>query len=187
MFPDDLPIHYQYWEMVFYSSDRVTSSLLGLCSVSGYSVSKHFRYPFLPCLLELSSMIQRTLNLSWNMRRAKVTLRKEISSISVPGISLVCMPLSWWTELWHHIGNGIINSDGELWKVQRKAGMQFLNNTNLKILTDVALPRYLRSSIEYLRKRGKEKIIDLEGVMLELTTQIMGRMAYDVRSDMPLY
>ena len=65
--------------------------------------------------------------------------------------------------------------------------MQFLNNTNLKILTDVALPRYLRSSIEYLRKRGKEKIIDLEGVMLELTTQIMGRMAYDVRSDMPLY
>jgi len=77
-------------------------------------------------------------------------------------------------------GNGIINADGELWKVQRKAGMHFLNNANLKVLTDVALPQYLRSSINDIRERGKDKIIDLEEVMLELTTQIMGKMAYDV-------
>jgi len=77
-------------------------------------------------------------------------------------------------------GNGIINADGELWKVQRKAGMHFLNNANLKVLTDVALPQYLRSSINDIRERGKDKIIDLEEVMLELTTQIMGKMAYNV-------
>lgn len=58
--------------------------------------------------------------------------------------------------------------------------MHFLNNTNLKVLTDVALPQYLSSSIEYIRKQGKDKVIDLEEVMLELTTQIMGKMAYDV-------
>lgn len=59
--------------------------------------------------------------------------------------------------------------------------MHFLSNTNLKVLTDIALPQYLRSSIEYIRKQGKSATIDLEEVMLELTTQIMGKMAYDVR------
>lgn len=58
--------------------------------------------------------------------------------------------------------------------------MQFLNIANLKVLTDIALPQYLRASIEKIRGLGKQKTIDLEEVMLELTTQIMGKMAYDV-------
>jgi hypothetical protein len=78
------------------------------------------------------------------------------------------------------IGNGIINADGELWKVLRKAGLHFLSAANLKVLTDVALPRYLLDSIKVLEETPEGSSIDLEGVFLELNTQLMGKMAYDV-------
>ncbi|KAE8453222.1 hypothetical protein EG329_011289 [Mollisiaceae sp. DMI_Dod_QoI] len=81
---------------------------------------------------------------------------------------------------WDLFGNGIINADGELWKVQRKAGLNFLSNANLKVLTDVALPRYLDRTVQDLRKQDSGSVIDLEEVLHELTTQIMGRMAYNM-------
>lgn len=77
-------------------------------------------------------------------------------------------------------GNGIINSDGDLWKVQRKAGLHFLNNANLRALTDIALPKYLAESVEQLEVTKKGSVVDLEGIFHELTTQLMGRMAYNV-------
>lgn len=77
-------------------------------------------------------------------------------------------------------GNGIINADGDLWKVQRKAGLSFLSNANLKVLTDVALPQYLDDTIRDLSKKERDEVFDLEEILHELTTQIMGRMAYNV-------
>ncbi|TGO49024.1 hypothetical protein BCON_0223g00110 [Botryotinia convoluta] len=81
---------------------------------------------------------------------------------------------------WDLFGNGIINADGDLWKVQRKAGLNFLNASNLKVLTDVALPKYLEETLAQLRTVGNGKTIDLEAVFHELTTKLMGRMAYDM-------
>ncbi|KAH8666790.1 cytochrome P450 [Xylariales sp. PMI_506] len=82
---------------------------------------------------------------------------------------------------WDLFGNGIINSDGDLWKVQRKAGLSFLNTTNLRVLTDVALPRYLGQTIQSLRKQGaRGDVVDLQLVFHEITSQIMGKMAYDM-------
>ncbi|CAD6449139.1 1b23d952-729a-4d31-8d07-99842815fac4 [Sclerotinia trifoliorum] len=80
---------------------------------------------------------------------------------------------------WDLFGNGIINADGDLWKVQRKAGLNFLNVANSKVLTDVALPRYLGETLEHL-KLEKGKVVDLGAVFHELTTKLMGRMAYDM-------
>lgn len=85
------------------------------------------------------------------------------------------------------IGNGIINADGDLWKVQRKAGLNFLSNANLKVLTDVALPQYLDDTVQDLSKKGSDSVIDLEDILHELTTQIMGRMAYNVSRDMSIF
>ncbi|ROW03423.1 hypothetical protein VSDG_01389 [Cytospora chrysosperma] len=83
--------------------------------------------------------------------------------------------------LWDLFGQGIINSDGELWKVQRKAGMAFLNTKNLQILTDVALPQYLSQSIEYLKATAEGcREVDLQAVFHEITTQLMGKMAYNM-------
>jgi hypothetical protein len=82
---------------------------------------------------------------------------------------------------WDLFGNGIINADGELWKVQRKAGLHFLNTANLKVLTDDALPKYLEETVSKLKATREQETLDLEGVFHELTTQLMGRMAYDVR------
>lgn len=80
------------------------------------------------------------------------------------------------------LGNGIINADGDLWKVQRKAGLNFLNVANLKVLTEVALPAYLEQTLKPLSlASNRGEIIDLEAVFHELTTKLMGRMAYDVR------
>lgn len=79
------------------------------------------------------------------------------------------------------IGHGIINSDGELWKVQRKAGLAFLNTKNLQVLTDVALPQYLAQSVDFLKSRSQDvREADLQAVFHEMTTQLMGKLAYNV-------
>ncbi|QSZ35937.1 hypothetical protein DSL72_007059 [Monilinia vaccinii-corymbosi] len=85
---------------------------------------------------------------------------------------------------WDLFGNGIINADGGLWKVQRKAGLQFLNVANLKALTDVALRDYLEETLAQLKLARGGEIVDLEAVFHDLTTKLMGRMAYnmDMRS-----
>lgn len=78
-------------------------------------------------------------------------------------------------------GYGIVNADGELWRVQRKAGLSFLNNKNLQVLTDVALPQYLRQSIRHLTEQSAASHqVDLQGVFHEITSQLMGKMAYNV-------
>ncbi|KAK6218140.1 hypothetical protein LQW54_002890 [Pestalotiopsis sp. IQ-011] len=82
---------------------------------------------------------------------------------------------------WDLFGGGIINSDGDLWRVQRKAGLAFLNVRNLQVLTDVALPKYLGQSLDLLRKRGDDGTsVDLQTVFHEITSQLMGKMAYNM-------
>ncbi|KAI3320337.1 cytochrome P450 [Xylariaceae sp. AK1471] len=82
---------------------------------------------------------------------------------------------------WDLFGNGIINADGELWKAQRKAGSHFLNASNLRVLTDVALPRYLSRSVDHLKTRVEDGgIVDLQLVFHEVTSLLMGKMAYDM-------
>ncbi|KAI3398224.1 hypothetical protein diail_9701 [Diaporthe ilicicola] len=83
--------------------------------------------------------------------------------------------------LWDLFGHGIINSDGELWKVQRKAGLAFLNTKNLQVLTDVALPQYLAQSVDFLKSRSQDvREADLQAVFHEITTQLMGKLAYNM-------
>ncbi|KAI0966155.1 cytochrome P450 [Xylaria arbuscula] len=82
---------------------------------------------------------------------------------------------------WDLFGNGIINADGELWKAQRKAGSHFLSVSNLRVLTDVALPRYLSRSVHDVESRLENgEIIDMQLVFHEITSLLMGRMAYDM-------
>lgn len=76
-------------------------------------------------------------------------------------------------------GNGIINADGDFWKLQRKAGLAFLNTANLRVLTDVALPQYLSESMEDLRGSAGRGTVDLQHVFHELTSKLIGKMAYN--------
>ncbi|KAI0425971.1 cytochrome P450 [Xylaria sp. FL1042] len=78
-------------------------------------------------------------------------------------------------------GNGIINADGELWKAQRRAGSHFLSASNLRVLTDVALPRYLNRSVHQVKSQLENgEIVDLQLVFHEITSLLMGKMAYDM-------
>lgn len=78
-------------------------------------------------------------------------------------------------------GNGIINADGELWKIQRKAGLRFFNNANLKTFIDEILPPVLADTERTLEEAAQESsLVDLQSILLELTTRLMGNMAYDV-------
>ena len=86
-----------------------------------------------------------------------------------------------WINLLYTIGYGIINADGELWKAQRKAGLAFLSTANLRILTDVALPQYLSHAVERLTSLSDGNVVDLQKIFHEITTQLMGKMAYNVR------
>ena len=107
---------------------------------------------------------------------------KAISSREDHGICLVGSSISnLLCLLLISSGNGIINADGDLWKVQRKAGLHFLNNANLKVLTDEALPQYIDENVGILEKMEEESTVDLEEIFHELTTQLMGQMAYNVR------
>ncbi|KAL8638941.1 MAG: hypothetical protein Q9228_003954 [Teloschistes exilis] len=85
---------------------------------------------------------------------------------------------------WDLFGNGIINADGELWKVQRKAGLRFFSNSNLKTFIDHDLPPLIDDTERYLDQAAlSEQIVDMQEVFLELTTRLMGKVAYDM--DMP--
>ncbi|KAF7534722.1 hypothetical protein G7Z17_g13319 [Cylindrodendrum hubeiense] len=82
---------------------------------------------------------------------------------------------------WDLFGHGIINVDGELWKLQRKAGLRFLATPTLRALTSVALPQYLGEAVAGLMKSaGSSEAVDLQAVIHEVTTQLMGRMAYNM-------
>ncbi|SPQ26795.1 920021cf-8b7b-4732-ba84-2935a329106d [Thermothielavioides terrestris] len=81
---------------------------------------------------------------------------------------------------WDLFGNGIINADGDLWKRQRKAGTAFLNNANLRVLTEVALPQYLAESVQDLQSSIGNGPVDLQHVFHEITTKLMAKMAYNM-------
>lgn len=79
------------------------------------------------------------------------------------------------------LGNGIINADGEMWKVQRKAGLRFFSNANLKTFIEDVLPPIFADTEGSLDDASRnENALDLQSVLLDLTTRLMGNMAYDV-------
>ncbi|KAI6244617.1 Cytochrome P450 [Erysiphe necator] len=80
---------------------------------------------------------------------------------------------------WDLFGNGIINADNELWKIQRRAGLRFLNKANMRVLTDLALPKYLQQTVQRLESL-ENSIVDLDIIFHELTTLLMGRLAYNM-------
>ncbi|KAF5021451.1 hypothetical protein F66182_6515 [Fusarium sp. NRRL 66182] len=82
---------------------------------------------------------------------------------------------------WDLFGHGIINVDGEFWRLQRKAGLRFLSAAALKTLTSVQLPEYLAQAVDVLKEKSNgRQVVDLQAVVHEVTTQLMGRMAYNM-------
>ncbi|KAL8668287.1 MAG: hypothetical protein Q9168_007082 [Polycauliona sp. 1 TL-2023] len=82
---------------------------------------------------------------------------------------------------WDLFGNGIINADGELWKIQRKAGLRFFSNANLKTFIDAALPPILDDTETSLDKAcDRHDVVDMQEIFNELTTRLMGKVAYDM-------
>ncbi|MCJ1478161.1 hypothetical protein MMC13_006837 [Lambiella insularis] len=82
---------------------------------------------------------------------------------------------------WDLFGNGIINADGELWRIQRKAGLRFFSNSNLRTFINDVLPPVLAETQLGLDKASETgSVVDLQHVLLELTTRLMGRMAYNM-------
>ena len=80
------------------------------------------------------------------------------------------------------LGNGIINADGDLWRIQRKAGLRFFSNANLKTFIEHILPPILADTEERLDDASRKgSVVDLQIVLLDLTTRLMGSMAYGVR------
>ncbi|KAL9131404.1 MAG: hypothetical protein Q9217_000672 [Psora testacea] len=88
---------------------------------------------------------------------------------------------------WDLFGNGIINADGDLWRIQRKAGLRFFSNSNLKIFIDHVLPPLLKETKSNLDQAAmSRKQVDLQAILLELTTHLMGNVAYDsLEIDLP--
>ncbi len=50
----------------------------------------------------------------------------------------------------------------------------------MRVLTDIVLPQYLSQSVDYLKQRAGGSVVDLQHVFHEITTQLMGKMAYNV-------
>ncbi|KIW65588.1 hypothetical protein PV04_07834 [Phialophora macrospora] len=86
---------------------------------------------------------------------------------------------------WDLFGYGIINASGELWRAQRKAGLKFFSGTNLEVMVDDVLPDVYEDSIrEGLLQAARDRsVIDLQKVFHDLTTTVVGHMAYDMEID----
>ena len=68
-----------------------------------------------------------------------------------------------------------------MWKIQRKAGLRFFSNANLKTFIEDVVPPIFEDTEKLLNDALRyEKVIDLQSVLLDLTTRLMGNMAYDV-------
>ena len=77
-------------------------------------------------------------------------------------------------------GYGIINASGELWRAQRKAGLKFFGSENLDVLIEDVLPEaYQKARAELVELAKTGKLIDLQRFFLDLTTTVVGHMAYD--------
>lgn len=81
-------------------------------------------------------------------------------------------------------GYGIINATGELWRAQRKAGLKFFSGANLDIMIQDVLPEiYHESTRTSLIQHAEDRtVFDLQKTLHDLTTTVVGHMAYDVRS-----
>lgn len=89
-------------------------------------------------------------------------------------------------------GGGIINADGEAWRLQRRAGQRFLGANLAGLTGEAGLGRCLAGMMGELESAavtptaaggGKdemvgEKVVDLQALLHEMTTQLMGSMAY---------
>ena len=79
-------------------------------------------------------------------------------------------------------GYGIINANGDLWKAQRKAGLKFFSGTNLDSMVEDVMPdAYKKIQAQLISTVDNGTQIDLQRVFLDLTTDVVGVMAYDVR------
>ncbi|KIW23487.1 uncharacterized protein PV07_11680 [Cladophialophora immunda] len=86
---------------------------------------------------------------------------------------------------WDLFGYGIINASGELWRAQRKAGLKFFSGTNLDIMIEEVLPEiYHESTRDVLSQAAQERsVVDLQKIFHDLTTTVVGHMAYDMEID----
>ena len=71
-----------------------------------------------------------------------------------------------------------------MWRTQRKAGLRFFSSAQLQTFIDTLLPLCLSTTFASLDTHITDGTpCDLQAVFLELTTRLMGKMAYDM--DMP--
>ncbi|EXJ67418.1 uncharacterized protein A1O5_09431 [Cladophialophora psammophila CBS 110553] len=86
---------------------------------------------------------------------------------------------------WDLFGYGIINASGELWRAQRKAGLKFFSGTNLDIMIEDVLPEiYQASTRNVLSQAAQDRsAVDLQKIFHDLTTTVVGHMAYDMEID----
>ena len=88
---------------------------------------------------------------------------------------------------WDLFGEGIINSDGGLWRDQRRAGMKFFSGSNLGGMVERVLPEAWEGCVTRLKEAangsGVEQLVDMQAFFLDLTTAVVGRMAYDMQID----
>lgn len=82
-----------------------------------------------------------------------------------------------------YTGYGIINATGDLWRAQRKAGLKFFSGANLDALVEHVLPEvYNDMTKKQLSQAAKDgTVVDLQQIFHDLTTTVVGHMAYDVR------
>lgn len=80
-------------------------------------------------------------------------------------------------------GHGIINANGDLWKAQRKAGVKFFSGTNLDSMIEDVMPQaYAKAKTQMMSHAENGSRFDLQKFFLDLTTNVVGVMAYDVSS-----
>jgi hypothetical protein len=78
-------------------------------------------------------------------------------------------------------GDGIVNADGDLWRVQRRVGRDFLSAANHKHLCNEVLPQvWKKAEADLLRACKEGSDVDLSVLTEEFALSVMGFTAFGV-------
>ncbi|KAJ3145294.1 hypothetical protein HDU89_007151, partial [Geranomyces variabilis] len=78
-------------------------------------------------------------------------------------------------------GNGIINSDGAMWKIQRKAGASFFSPRNIKRWVEEVFPLHMtRLHAVLARAAAANVVVNVQELVLEFTLRVFLDIAYGI-------
>eukprot|EP01103_Thecamoeba_quadrilineata_P010371 TRINITY_DN221_c0_g2_i1.p1 TRINITY_DN221_c0_g2~~TRINITY_DN221_c0_g2_i1.p1 ORF type:complete len:494 (-),score=100.74 TRINITY_DN221_c0_g2_i1:28-1509(-) len=159
--PSGIPVFYNSLEVIK-NRDRIYDYFLDLTTKYGHSFS--IRVPFVPRIL-----------ITVDPTTVDHILRTNFDNY-IKGPSLTA-------KMQIFLGNGIFNSNGHTWKMQRQVASHMFTNNGLKDMAQVFL-KHGKSVVSLLQEVSvKDKTVDMQNLFCRFTLDSIGEIAFGTNFD----